>query len=139
MPWTKCFGHDCNMFRKRYTLRCCGNIHKAECYKSCNITDEDLIIREPCTPRCVNGVLGSGKCKCDKGYLGNCCGKILTSCMNIVLSCNILVASFLTSFIILGIRKCFVAFFVTDVNKKTTTYQGTIILKLNEQSSMGKK
>ncbi|CAG2235513.1 unnamed protein product [Mytilus edulis] len=73
MPWTKCYGYNCESLRYRYTLRCCGNMHKAECYKVCNITDEDLIIREHCTPRCVNGAIESGKCKCYNGYFGNCC------------------------------------------------------------------
>lgn len=77
MPWTKCFKHNCNDTRMRYTLRCCGNRHKTECFKVCNITDEDLIIREPCAPRCVNGVLESGKCKCNNGYSGYCCGKYI--------------------------------------------------------------
>lgn len=76
MPWTKCYGYNCESLRRRYTLRCCGNMHKAECYKVCNITDEDLIIREHCTPRCVNGAIESGKCKCYNGYFGNCCGEI---------------------------------------------------------------
>lgn len=41
------------------------------------MTDEDLIIREPCVPRCVNGFIDSGKCKCYNGYFGNCCGKYI--------------------------------------------------------------
>lgn len=77
MPWTKCFENNCEGSRSRYTLPCCPNVHKAECFKTCNITDEDLIIRELCAPRCVNGFLESGKCKCYQGYAGNCCGKML--------------------------------------------------------------
>lgn len=79
LPWTKCPEHSCDFFRKRYTLRCCGNMHKAECFKVCNIKDEDLIIKGPCSPRCVNGLIDSGICKCYNGYTGNCCGKILAS------------------------------------------------------------
>lgn len=77
MPWTKCFEHDCELPKKRYTLRCCGNMHKMECLKVCNMTEEDLIIKKLCTPRCVNGILDSGKCKCHTGYSGNCCGKYI--------------------------------------------------------------
>lgn len=81
MPWTKCFEHDCDSFRKKYILlRCCGIMNKAECYKVCNITDADSIIKEPCSrspPRCVNGFWDSGKCKCYKGFFGNCCGKYI--------------------------------------------------------------
>lgn len=89
MPWTQCFKHGCNGVRKSYTVRCCGNMHKTQCYKFCNITDKDLYNREPCAPRCVNGVLEFGKCKCHMGYFGNCCGKKI-----LFVSRNMLLRSF---------------------------------------------
>lgn len=77
LPWTKCFENSCEGSRSRYNLRWCPNVPKTECYKTCNITDKDLIIRELCAQRWVNGFLESGKCKCYQGYAGNCCSKML--------------------------------------------------------------